>query len=321
VTISVTLLTSTMAPCFPHALRAASAALVLTCAGPCTARAQSLEPRSYSNAPVGLNFVLVGAGYSKGDVATDPSLPIEDANAEVYSGFVGYARVLNMWGQAGQIGLLVPYAHVDANGLIEGLPRSVSRNGFGDPIFRLTANLYGAPALSPEAFAAYRQDTIVGVSLLVTAPWGQYYSDKLINIGTNRWSFKPEFGVSKALGRWIVEGAAAATFFTANDAFYPGANTREQDPLYSLQGHAVYNLSAGAWAALDATYYIGGRTTVNGVLKNDLQQNLRWGATLALPVDRRNSVKLYFSSGVFTRVGSDFTTVGMAWQYRWGAGL
>jgi hypothetical protein len=309
-----------MPPYSRHALLAA-AVLALTCAGPGAARAQSLEPRAYSNSPVGTNFLVAGVAYSQGDVTLDPSLPIEDANARVYSGFVGYARTLDLWGQSGQIGLLVPGARADANGLIEGQARSVSRTGFGDPGLRLTANLYGAPALSPEEFAAYRQDTIVGVSLLVTAPWGQYYPDRLINIGTNRWSFRPEVGVSKALGKWIIEGAAAATFFTTNDEFFPGTSTREQDPLYSLQGHVVYNFRLGMWAALDATYYSGGRTTVNGVLKNDLQQNLRWGGTFALPIDRRHSVKVFFTSGVFTRTGTDFTTVGAGWQYRWGAGM
>jgi hypothetical protein len=308
-------------PLHPRHALVAAAALALTCVVPSAARAQSLEPRAYSNSPVGTNFLVAGVAYSQGDVTLDPSLPIEDADAKVYSGFVGYARTLDLWGQSGQIGLLVPAARADANGLIEGQARSVSRSGFGDPGLRLTANLYGAPALSPEEFAAYRQDTIVGVSLLVTAPWGRYDPEKLINIGSNRWSFRPEVGVSKALGKWIIEGAAAATFFTTNDEFFPGTSTREQNPLYSLQGHVVYNFRPGMWAALDATYYTGGRTTVNGVLKNDLQQNLRWGGTLALPIDRRHSVKVFFTSGVFTRTGTDFTTVGAGWQYRWGAGM
>jgi hypothetical protein len=308
-------------PLHPRHALIAAAALALTSVGSGAARAQSLEPRAYSNSPVGTNFLVAGVTYSQGDVTVDPSLPIEDANAKVYSSFVGYARTLNLWGQSGQLGLLLPYARVNANGLVEAQPTSVSRTGFGDPGLRLSANLYGAPALSPEEFAAYHQDTIVGVSLLVTAPWGQYYRDKLVNIGTNRWLFRPEVGVSKALGKWIVEGAAAATFFTTNDEFYPGTSTREQDPLYSLQGHVVYTFSPGTWAALDATYYSGGRTTVNGEIKNDLQQNLRWGGTFALPVDRRNSVKVSFTTGAFTRTGTDFTTVGAAWQYRWGAGM
>ena len=303
-----------------HAITAAGA-LVLCCAQCIAAHAQSLEPRSYSNSPVGTNFLLVGAAYSQGDVALDPSVPIEDLNAKVYSSFVGYARTIGLGSQSGQIAVLVPYGHVDANGLVEGRARSATRTGFGDAGIRLSANLFGAPALSAEEFRTYRQDTIAGLSLLVTAPTGQYYSDKLINIGTNRWSFKPEAGISKALGSWIVESAAAVTFFTANHEFFPGASRREQDPLYSVRGHVIYNLRPGMWASLDATYYTGGRTTVNDVSKNDLQQNWRWGATFALPVDRRNALKLFFNSGLFSRLGENFTTVGVVWQYRWAAGL
>ena len=279
--------------------------------------AQALEPRAYSNSPVGTNFLLTGLAYSQGDVALDASLPIKDAAAKVYSGFIGYARTLDIGAQSGQIALLLPYARIDASGSVEGQPTAVTRSGYGATVLRLTANLLGAPALSTEEFAAYQQDTIVGVSLVVTTPWGQYYPDKLINVGTNRWSFRPEVGVSKALGRWIAEGAAAATFFTTNDEFYPGTSTREQDALYSLQGHLVYNFRPRMWTAFNVTYYAGGRTTVNGVLNDDLQQNWRYGATFALPVDRRNSLKLALNTGAATRTGTDFTTVAVAWQYHW----
>ena len=77
---------------------------------------------------------------------------------------------------------------------------------------------------------AYRQRTIVGVSLTVAPPPGQYDSAKLINIGTHRWSFKPEIGLSRAFGQWVVEGMAGVWLFTDNDDFL-GGRTREQDPL------------------------------------------------------------------------------------------
>jgi hypothetical protein len=60
---------------------------------------------------------------------------------------------------------------------------------------------------------------------------------------------------------------------------------------------------------------------VNGVENSDLQNNTRFGATLAFPVNLRNSIKCYASTGVSTRTGSDFDTIGIAWQYRWGGGL
>jgi len=160
----------------------------------------------------------------------------------------------------------------------------------------------------------------VGASLQVSAPASQYDPTRLLNIGTNRWSFKPEVGVSKAIHRWTLEGQAAVTLYTDNRDFY-GGTVRSQRPLYSLQGHVIHAFANGAWASFDATYFAGGRTTIEGVLNNDLQQNWRVGATLALPVDRRNSVKLAASSGVSARTGNNFDFLAVAWQYRWGGGL
>jgi outer membrane putative beta-barrel porin/alpha-amylase len=286
-----------------------------------SARAQQMEPRSYSNAPIGLNFLLAAYQYQWGEVLLDPSIPVTNGSAKVDSVALGYSRYLDFWGQSGTVGVVLPYAWVSASGDVLGQPQNVDRSGFGDLAMRIAVNLYGAPALSMQEFRDYHQDFIIGVSLTVTAPTGLYYPDKLVNIGTNRWSFKPELGVSKALGPWTLEGALGVTFFTDNDAFYTGNNVRQQDPLYALQGHLIYTFNPGLWGALDATYYEGGRTSVNGTLNEDLQQNSRWGATLAQSLDSRNSIKLYFSSGATARTGTDFRTVGIAWQYRWGAGL
>jgi hypothetical protein len=301
-----------------QAARIVAVALVL--GAPSGPRAQVMEPFSYTNAPIGLNFLIAGYGYLWGDVLVDPSLPIKDVDAKVHTAILTYARVLDFWGQSGTVALVAPYAWLTASGEVAGQSRSVDRTGLTDIAMRLTVNLYGAPALTLQQFRDYRQDTIVGVNMLVTAPTGQYDSSRLINIGTNRWSFRPEVGVSKALGRWTVEAAAGVTFYTENDAFL-GSNVREQKPLYGLQGHALYTFSPTLWAALDATYYTGGRTSVNGVLNQDLQQNSRWGATLAKSFDKNNSIKLYFNSGVAARTGSNFNAGGIAWQYRWGAGL
>jgi hypothetical protein len=151
-------------------------------------------------------------------------------------------------------------------------------------------------------------------------PWGQYDDSRLVNIGANRWSIKPELGVSKAFGRWTLELSAAATLYTDNDDFY-GGNQRSQDPVYSTQAHAIYSFRSGVWASVDATYFTGGRTALNGVWNDDLQQNWRLGATLALPVDVHNSIKLYASNGASARTENNYDLIGIAWQYRWGGGL
>jgi len=293
----------------------------LSSLAPTTAKAQQMDPRSYANVPVDLNFLLVGYAYSWGDVVFDPSVPVANADAKVNAVYFGYIRTLDFWGQSGTLGLVVPYASASGQGTVEGQANSIVRSGYGDAALRLSVNLYGAPALSLSEFRDYRQDLIIGASLLMTAPTGRYYEDKVVNIGTNRWSFKPEVGVSKGLGKWILEGAMGVTFYTDNDEFFPGNSVRQQEPLYAAQAHVIYNFSPALWASLDMTYYVGGTTTVNDVPKADLQQNARWGATISQALNQNNSIKFYFGTGAIVRAGTKFNTAGIAWQYRWGGGL
>jgi hypothetical protein len=284
------------------------------------ASAQDLEPRAYLNTLVGLNFLLAGYGYSAGGVATDPSPPLQNADLQVQTTFLAYVRSLTIWGRSGKIDVVLPYAWLSGSADVEGQPREREGSGLADPRLRLSVNLYGAPALSLQEFAHYRQDLIIGTSLQVSVPLGQYDPDKLVNIGTNRWAFKPEIGLSKAVGPLTLELTTGATFYTDNHHFF-GGKTRAQAPIYSVQGHVSYSLGAGIWAALDGMYYTGGHTTVDGVEGDDLQKNTRLGVTIALPVTRHTSVKLYGSTGVSTRTGSDFNAGGIVVQYRWGGGL
>ena len=264
-----------------------------------------------------MNFLLVGYAYSDGDVAVDPSAPLEDGKVTLHAPLVAYARSLDMWGKSGKVAALLPYACADGSALVAGQPAQRDICGFADPRLRVTINLYGAPALSLEEFPAYRQDLIIGATLQVSAPVGHYDSNKLLNIGTNRWSVRPEVGVSKALGPVTLELAGSATYYSDNDNYF-GGQKREQDPLYSLQGHLIYSFSRGVWGAIDGTYFWGGRTTTDGIKRDDSQRNTRIGATLALPVNRYNSVKLFASTGVATRTGGDYHTIGAVWQFRWG---
>ena len=284
------------------------------------AHAQDLEPRAYSNAPVGMNFLLAGYAYSKGGVVADPAVPLEDANIEVHKLITAYVHTFGLWCLSSKFNFVVPYACASGSAKFAGEPKERNVCGFGDPRFQLTVNFYGAPALSMKEFAGYKQDTIAGISLQVTPPAGQYDSTKLVNIGTNRWSFEPEIGVSKAVGPLTMEIATGVTFYSDNTNYLEG-QTLEIDPIYSIQGHIIYNFKSGIWCALDVTYYWGGQTAVNGIEADTLLENTRLGATLSLPINRHNSVKLYTTSGVSTRTGSNFDTLGISWQYRWGGGL
>ena len=283
------------------------------------ANAQEAEPRGYSNAPVGLNFLIAAYLHSQGKIAFDPTLPISDASFRTDTGALAYVRSLDVAGKSAKFDAILPYSSFSAHALIDGQSKEREMSGLGDPRFRFSINLFGAPALSAKEFANYRQDLIVGVSVQVSAPLGQYDNRKLLNLGNNRWSFRPELGVSKALGAWTVEVAPSVTFFTDNTDFFNGS-TLAQAPIYLLRGHLMYNFESGVWVSLDGTAVTGGRTTLNGVRNDNEQTNTRAGVTLALPVDRQNSVKFNASTGISTRTGSEFSAVGVAWQHRWGAG-
>jgi hypothetical protein len=311
-------------PCIRCEIGAAwarAAFLVLAIAvGVSRAGAQEIEPRAYSNAPIGVNFLITGYGYAEGGVIMDPSLPLENAKIQVHAAFLAYARTLDVWGRSGKLDVILPYAWVSGTAELAGVPHGREVSGLGDPRLRFSVNLLGAPALSLEEFASYRQDTIMGATVQISIPIGQYDSDKLVNIGTNRWAGKLELGLSKALGPWTLELATAGAIFGENDNFM-GGQRREQDPIYSVQGGVVYNFPRGIWVALNGTYFTGGRTTVDEVEGNDLQKNSRAALTVALPVNRNNSVKILANTGVSTRTGTDYNAISIAWQYRWGAGL
>jgi hypothetical protein len=283
-------------------------------------RAQSLEPRAYSNAPTGLNFLLAGYQYSSGALLFDPSLPVVDTEANVDLGLLGYVHTLDVAGNLAKFGVLLPYASLSANGVVNGNFRTRDTNGLGDPAFYFSYNFYGSPALSIKEFKAFEVDTVSGFTFKLTAPLGEYESDKIINIGTNRWSFGSGIGISQPVGNWTLEASALATLYTDNDNFNNG-KIRKQDPVYSTQFHVSYSFPQNVWAAVSATYYTGGRTTVDGVERNDLQENWRAGFTLSLPVNRNHSIKLYGSSGVSQRTGNNYDALGLVWQYRWGGGF
>jgi hypothetical protein len=284
------------------------------------AHAQELEPRLYANAPVGMNFAIAGYAYTTGGVAADPSVPLDNAKIDVHNAVLAYAHSFAVWGRSAKIDASGSYATLSGRADVAGVPLARDVSGWSDPRIRLSINLHGAPALTLPQIRSYQQDLIIGASLTAWVPVGQYDESRLINLGTHRWSLKPEVGASQVLGPWIVEVIGAAQFYQDNDEFLT-SSTREQEPVYSVQGGGIRSFGSGAWLALFATYYSGGRTTVDGVRSRDFKENSRIGVTLSLPINRNNSIRVYANTGVSTRTGSDFDALGVAWQYRWGGGL
>ena len=277
---------------------------------------QELEPRAYSPAPTGVNFMLFAGVRSTGEVLTDPSLPVENVEATIDAGALAYGRTFAVAGHSASLALAVPYVWADLTGDVGEERQSVSRVGVADTKLRLAVNLLGGAAMTPKEFAKRTPQTTLGASLSIVSPTGEYFPDKLINIGTNRWAFKPEVGLSIPHNRWMFDAYAGVWLFTDNSDFYGGVR-REQDPMPTLQAHVSYTFRPGLWIAFDSTYYFDGETTVNGVPKNDRKDNSRAGLTLSLPMARWHALKFSWSEGASTRTGNDFSTFGIAYQYTW----
>jgi hypothetical protein len=246
---------------------------------------------------------------------TDATLPLEDLQAKIGSTSLAVVHSFSLFGKTAQASVALPYAWGDASAIIAGTRQSTTRTGLGDMRLKISCLLAGAPAATIGELIKAPRKTILGTSLTVVTPTGQYFPEKLINIGTSRWAFKPELAISQPVGkRWLVDFYSGIWLFTKNDTFYPGTSVRTQEPLGSFQGHISYNIQPLMWVAFDWTYYTGGRSSVDGVKMNDRQINSRVGGTLVLPVGKRNSIKFAYSTGAIIRSGADFTSISAGWQ-------
>jgi hypothetical protein len=261
---------------------------------------------------------MLGLGVSEGGIVTDPTLVVTDVQATVISPLVGAGRSFGMLGRTAQVFAVLPFSLAAMSGRVFGDAASAERDGLSDMRLRVSWLVRGAPAFSVVELAKAPRRTILGVSLNVAAPTGQYDPEKLINLGTNRWAFRPEFAVSQPMGqRWLFDAYAGLWLFTANDEQYPGTQRKTQAPMGTFQAHVSYNFQRQLWAALDMTYYVGGRTTVDDFSTEDMQSNVRGGFTVALPIGQRHSIKLAVSRGAIVRLGANFNTYSLAWQTAW----
>lgn len=272
------------------------------------ASAQEIEARAYSNAPIGINFVSGGIAQAKSGSYT---LTTEATSL---------TRIINVFGQSGRISLLLPYAQLSGTGSLGPQNVNASAEGLSDPVVKISANLYGAPALSLEEFNNYKQDLIIGTSLAASIPWGKYNSEQMLNVGANRSLIQPAIGASQAVGPWRLELAGMATIYTSNTSFL-GSNTLSQNPIYSSEAHAIYYFQNTAYISADATYFMGGQKYVNGTAISGSQENWRFGSTFSYPINKHNSIRLTGSKGVYSNTNTDYTALGISWQYRWGGGL
>jgi hypothetical protein len=273
------------------------------------AHAQELEPRRWAHLPINTNFATIAYAYKETDISFDPVLRIENAKSEIHTWAAAYTRTFDVFDKLVRIDLVQPWQDGRWKGLVNGEPRSINRRGFADSVARVAVNLVGAPPLSGKEYQAYRAttevETIVGVGLAVQLPTGEYKNGKLINLGTNRFTFRPQVGVVHTRGKWSFEATGKVWIYTDNDALFNGSRL-ENDPYYTAQAHVIYTFRPGLWVATSAGYGIGGRSTINGDRKDDRKENLAGAISAGVPITNRLGVKFgYVGTRSQTSVGSD----------------
>ena len=283
--------------------------------------AQELEPRRWSHLPTGKNFIGGGYAYTEADIFLDPVLRIEDGEMEMHTLALKYIRTFELLQKSARIDFTQAYQEARYTGLLNGVSTSIKRSGLADSVLRFAINLYGAPPLEGKEFAAYRAkvdvETIFGTALVVQLPTGDYMDDKLINLGTNRFTFRPQFGVVHNRGKWSLELTGAVWLYTDNNDFFNG-NKLEQDPYYTIQTHLIYTFRPGFWTAASAGYGYGGKSTISGEEKNDLRENLAWALSFGFPITRQLGVKfIYLVTRSQESIGQDTDSIGVAFSIFW----
>ena len=287
----------------------------------CPSFAEELEPRRWSHLPINTNFVGGGYAYTEADIGFDPVLKIEDVEVELHTWVAKYIRTFSLLDKTARVSLLQAYQEGRWSGLPDGAPKSIKRSGWSDTVLRFAISLYGAPPLQGKEYGAYRAaaevETLVSAGLAVQLPTGDYMDDKLINLGNNRFTFRPQLGVTHKHGKWATEVTGIVALSTDNDEFFNGKKL-EQEPLYIVHGHLVYDFRPGVWAGLSAGYNHGGKSTVDGTKKDDLKQNLAWALSFGFPLSRHLGVKVaYAGTRTQERTGADSDTLAIGFSAFW----
>jgi hypothetical protein len=278
------------------------------------ATGQELEPGAYTVSPVGVNVFNLGYVFNTGDVAFDESLPFDEASARIQTTVFSVGRAVDLAGRSATVLVGVPFMRGHLEGLYLDEPVAADRRGLADLRIRLGVNLHGAPARRMPEFAVAPPARVnIGASITVLAPTGQYSSQRIVNLGSNRWAFKPEAAVIRNAGSWMFEIYGGAWLFTDNDDYVNG-RTRSQNALFSAQFSVRRTFRPGMWVSGNINYYTGGRTSVDGLFNQDFQANSRVGTTVAVPLSRSNAIRVAVSRGAYTTIGANFVGLSASFQ-------
>ena len=285
------------------------------------ANGQDIEPRRWTPLPHGVSVIGAGYGYTDGEIFLDPVLRIEDAEFVGHTASMSYIRSFSIADRSARVDVLLPWQNFRWQGLLDGQPAETGRVGLADPRIRLSVILAGAPSLPADELKEYMGsrpvNTVFGAALSVTVPWGDYLEDKLLNLGQNRVTLRPQLGVVHTRGPWSYELTGSTFIFGENDDFFDGSKL-EQDPLYAVQAHVIRVIKPGIWASLSAGYGWAGRSELNGQLRDDDKGNFLGAFSFGFPVGSRQGLKVAYIRGeTGVETGADSDTLAIVWSLRY----
>lgn len=285
------------------------------------ARGQDLAPRAYIVTPVRSNAITFTWSNYRGNLNLNGAVPITDARGTYNVPVLSYFRSFGFLGRSASVSASVPYGFGNFEGELNGTQKEAYRSGMFDSTVRFAVNLRGGPAMHVKEFLKWKQKWLIGASVKVVIPTGQYDPLKVVNWGINRWAVKPEIAFSKRRGNWIIDAYGGVWFYTDNPEAYAGATpqVQSQNAIGAFEGHLSYDFpKRGSWASLDGNFWFGGITTLAGVENSATRQtSSRIGGTVSYPLTRHQSVKVAYSAGTYVRFGGDYRNLQVAWQYSW----
>ena len=287
---------------------------------------QDLAPRAYLITPLHSNAVNLTYAFNTGGLDFNGVVPIAGATGTYSVPSISYYHAFGLFGRSANVAASLPYGIGTFQGSVLGKNQQIYRSGLLDLGFRFSLNLKGGPAMPVSEFVKWKQKTVLGLSLKVIAPTGQYDPTKLINWGINRWAFKPELGCSQRIGKWLLDGYGGVWFLTTNQKFFsiPTPQPQSQNPIASFEGHLSYDVkkfrgkATPLWFSLDGNFWYGGATSIGGTSNPATRQtSSRIGVTAAMPLSRHQAIKTSFSTGDYVRFGGNYQNLSVSWQYSW----
>ena len=279
--------------------------------------AQDLTPRAYVITPIGSHAIIVSTSFNTGQVLVDPTVPADDVKGKFQLSLLGYYQSFDLFGRSANITAIVPYVRGNFSGTVGVTPFQAYRSGMADARIRFAVNLSGGPAMNTGQYLSWKEKRLIGASVTLAVPTGQYDSARLANPGANRWGIKPEIGISRRWRHWVIDGYIGFWQFGKNNSFFPGHSVRTQKPVGVVEFHFGYYVRPRLWISADANFWIGNRSIINEVSRQDQQRDSRAGITASIPVTRNHAAKFSYSQGAYVTVGGAYRTATAGWQYSW----